>query len=269
MAAIDLVDWPAERMLRVTGSPASLRLPITLSNSSDTIQGGGAPAHIELKSAAGHALSVQSVGTLPAVAAGSVAPGRLRLRLDPTTPPGSYQGQITVAGVTRPLQIDIVETVAVAIRPAPLVIDAANGATQPVSVSVENRGNVALTVDLTGDYPLGEELPLLSPTVEDIGAANGIEKLIGLLQPAAHRMPPLREIGRIHVTMPGGPVGIEPGAAATVALALALPDLIVPSVRYRAFIPLYDGDLAIVIVTAAKSKSPGRTSRPRSKGVTK
>lgn len=268
MAGLDLVDWPAERTLRVTGSPSSLRVPVTLSNASDTMQAGGAPVLVELRNAAGHALPVQSVGSLPAVAAGGVAPGRLRVRLDPTTPPGSYEGQITVAGVTRPLQIDIVETVTLALRPAPLVVDVTAGLTQRAAISVENRSNVTLTIDLAGDYPLGEELPLLAGVPTKPEATDGVEKLLALLQPPARRAPPLREIGKIGISMPDGVVRIEPGATATVAFDLTLPESLAPTARYRAFIPLYGEDLAIVVVTAAKSKSPGPKPRPRRKGET-
>ena len=268
MAAFDLVDWPAERTLRVTGSPSSLRVPLILSNSSDSLQAGGAPVLVELRNAEGQLLPVQSVGTLPAVAARGVAPGRLRVRLDPTTPPGSYAGSITVAGVTRSLQIDIVETIALALRPAPLVVDLTAGLTQRAAISVENRGNIVLTIDLAGDYPLGEELPLLAGAAPKPEAADGIEKLLALLQPPARRAPPLREIGKIGIAMPQGATRIEPGATATIALDLKLPEALAPTARYRAFIPLYDEDLVIAVVTAAKLKSPGPKPRPRSKGET-
>jgi len=267
MAVLDLVDWPAERTLRVAGSPSSLRVPITLANASETMLVGATPELVELKNAAGQTLPVQSVGSLPAVAAGAVAPSRLRVRLDPSTPPGRYEGRIVVAGVTRALQIDIVETVALALHPAPLVIDLAAGRSQRTAISVENRGNVALTVDLGGNYPLGEELPLRGGADIPAERAEGVEKLLALLHPAAPRALPLREVGTISLAMPNGPARIEPGAAATVPLDLTLADGLAPTARYRAFIPLYDQDLAIILVTAAKSTSPAPKARAQAKGV--
>lgn len=269
VAALDLVDWPAERTLRVTGSPSSLRVPITLSNSSDTMQAGGAPVLVELKDATGRELPVQSVGTLPAVAARGVAPGRLRVRLDPMTPPGSYEGRVTIAGIIRPLRINIVETIALALSPAPLMLDVTAGQTQRAAISVENRGNVALTIDLAGEYPLGEELPLLAGVPTKPETANGIEKLLAILQPQTRRAPPLREIGKIGIAMPQGAARIEPGEAATITLDLTLSTTLAPTSRYRAFIPLYGEDLAIVVITAVKSKSAGPKPRPRSKGDTR
>lgn len=214
---------------------------------------------IDVKDASGTALAARSVGMMR---------GQLRVRLDATTPPGRYEGGVELAGVARPIVIDVVETVDVAVRPAPVVIDLAFGLTQRATVAVENRGNVAVTIDLAGDYPLGEETPIFPERIERDGG-DALERLAGLfartMRTRVRRA--LDEAGTITIAMPTGTARVDPGATQTIAVEVTLPAGLSPTGRYRAFIPIYTADLELVAVTATKQAPPQPRSRARKRGA--
>lgn len=263
METVNLTGWPAERTLTVIGPADRLQIPFVLQWRSGEAPPSAEPLRVELTGPTGEPVPVQLTGGLPVVTSGATAPGRLRLRLDAATPPGRYEGRLIAAGVERPLRIDIVETIDFTLRPAPLIIDTSLGTVQRVALSIANSGNVTLTMDLSGSYPLGQEMPLLAGD-DAPEAGRGIGRLLALLPSAQRRIPLLREIGTITIVMPEGPARIEPGAGATIPIDVTLPGDLAATVRYRAYVPFYDEDLAILIVTAAKSMAPApgqRTSK--------
>ncbi|MFT3976298.1 MAG: hypothetical protein QM688_04175 [Sphingomonas bacterium] len=246
MASRPPVDASDDRMLRLSGPPSSLRAAVEATT--------GPVSLIGVASAGGQPIAARSA---------SVGGGRMRLRLDSATPAGRYTGKVDLAGVVRPIEIDVVETVALQIRPSPLVIDLAAGTTQRAGIQIEIRGNVALDIDLTGDYPLGEELPLFrddSAPMESGSLTRLAHLFTGAGTSGARHV--LREAGRVAITMPEGAARLEPGETRTVAIGVTLPGNLSPTARYRCFIPVYVEDLELVAVTAAK-----QPAAPRKRGA--
>jgi hypothetical protein len=274
MDGLQLEGWPADRTLTLSGAPRTLRLPVTLTNPSARpvavaevslaevrLGGDGAPLRTE----------PAPVG-LVAPANGALA-ANIRLRLDRATPPGRYSGQISLAGQTRPVEIEVAPDTALAVRPDPVVVDAALGRSARVVASFENKGNTSLTLDLAGRYRLGEELPLGTrrPRSED-GAPEIVRALLDLI-PGLARRPALLDVGEVELSMPDGPVALPPGGAETLAVDVALPERLSPTARYHVFAPVYAAELHIVVVTAAKpgAAPSGRARRasrriPRTQG---
>jgi hypothetical protein len=264
---LDLVDWPADRTLALSGSAAGLRLPLTLRNAGSGVQPMGDVSLSEVRLAGGGPpLRLEPLYTGLNLAADGVTRTQLRLRLDPTTPPGRYEGQVKVGELTRTVAIEVLAETKLAIRPAPVVVDAAAGSTQRFDASFENRGNVALTIDLAGHYPLGEEVPI-APRPADAGGATE-DRLAALLDTLIGRetAPKLTTFGTADLSQPGGPQALAPGETRVIPVQLTLHNPQSPTARYHLFVPLYAADLHIVIVTAAKSAAPPRAAR-RSKGA--
>src|SRR4051812_39019633 len=119
MAKLDLVDWPAERTLSLSGAAGALKIPLTLRNASPgAIQVAEVSlAEVRLGSG-GKALRLDPVPVQVTVAANGTARTKVRLRLDPSTPPGLYQGEIKLAGISRPIEIEVVEQTELLVRPA-------------------------------------------------------------------------------------------------------------------------------------------------------
>jgi hypothetical protein len=272
MGKLDLVGWPSDQTMVLSGAAGALKIPVTVRNASDEVRQIDEASLAEVRlDGTGPPLRAEAIPIRLNVAANGVARAQVRLRLDPATPPGRYRGAVTIAGVSRPVEIEVVADVDVAIRPAPLVMDAAQGRSQSLPVAFENRGNVPLTIDLAGRYPLGEEVPIGPGKVEP--PAEGIEHLTQVLNQLVGQAmgstprPSTVEVGSVELSMPGGPVILAPGEARTLRVAVALPDGLSPVARHHLFAPVYVADLHIVIVTAAKSLAPARRKR-RTQGAT-
>jgi hypothetical protein len=264
MEALELEGWPADRTLTLAGAPRDLRLPVSLTN--------GSPSAVAIADASlaevtlgegGPPLRLEPVPVGLVVAANGALAASIRLRLDRATPPGRYTGKVSLAGLSRPVEIDVAPDAALTVTPAPVVVDAALGRSPRVAASFANRGNVALTLDLTGRYRLGEELALGTHPLPTPG--EGLEKLRQLLElvPGLARRPALVDVGEAALTMPGGPTHLAPGAVAIVEIDVALPEGLSPTARYHLFAPVYAADLHIVVVTAAKPGRPARGRRTR------
>ena len=264
MTTPQLLDWPADLPLRVSGPPGSFRFPVSMT----AMPTADHPvALVDVCADTGAALKPRSLTLGLGPVAGDPAKGTARLRLEPGTPPGTYAGHVKIGNVTRPIEINVIEQVKLSIRPAPLVFDCASGLSRTFAVTFENKGNVALTIDLSGDYPLGLELPVTSSQASD-GAASGLEQLTelfsGLL--GTRGRPALREVGMINLAMPEGALGLDPGSSQTALVRVTVPDGLAAAARFRAYVPVYIADLEIAVVTARK-QSPVAVSKQRSKGA--
>ena len=262
MGALDLVDWPPDRTLALTSQAGSLRFPIALRNASAVAVRIGEVSFDPSRPAGGAApLRLDPAPLRLTVAANQIARANIRLQLDPATPPGRYQGELRLAGLVRPVRIDVVQRVDVTVRPQPLVIDAALGREQGFAVAFENRGNVPIVIDLVGRYPLGEEIPL-SPK-RAARPARGLARLGEIVDRALGGRDDvdLVEVGAVEISMPGGPADLAPGASRTEKVSIALPETLSPLARYHVFAPLYGADLHLVIVTATKTRVPARRGR--------
>jgi hypothetical protein len=267
MGALNLVGWPADRTLSLSGSASALRIPFALRNSS------AQPVRLEEASLAkvllagdGAPLRLEPVPIQVSLAGNGVTRTTLRLRLDPATPPGRYEGEVRLAGLARTVSIDVLPEVKLDVRPSPLLVDAAAGREQSFTVGFENRGNVPLTIHLAGVYPLGEEIPIAPERIEEVGAADNplaaiFDRVIG--RPPA---PALVPFGAVELSMPGGPEHLQPGEARAVQVTAKLPKTLSPIARYHLFAPLYAADLHIVVVTAAKPPITAKPA-PRTKGA--
>jgi hypothetical protein len=261
MDTLELQGWPVDQTLTLSGSARALRLPVTLCN------GSASPVAVAEASLAEVRLGAEGVSLrLDPAPVGLVVPANgtlsahIRLRLDRATLPGRYTGQIRLADLVRPIAVEVTPDTEVAVRPDPVVVDAALGPAQRLAVGFENLGNTVLTLDLTGRYPLGEELPLggrLAPEAEGLGKLGPVlEQVLGLAP-----RPAMVEAGAVELSMPGGPVQLPPGGAVTLDIDVVLPGALSPTARHHVFAPVYAADLHIVVVTAAKPGPPAKAGR--------
>ena len=266
MSAPQLLDWPADQPLQLSGPPGSLRFPVSMAKVPDNAITQQTMSLIDVRATTGAALIPRSLKLGLGAFAGDTASGTAHLRLDPGTPPGSYTGDIAIGGVTRSIQINVIEQVKLAIRPSPLVFDRGSGLSQTIPVMFENKGNVALMIDVGGAYPLGIELPMTS-IPED--AATGLDQLtdlfLGLL--GTRGRPALRQTGIVDLSMPNGALQLLPGSVQTGLIRITVPADLSPMARFRAYVPVYTADLEIAVVTATK-QPPAATPKLRTKGAT-
>jgi hypothetical protein len=260
MDGLDVDDWPADQTLSVSGRAGRLALSLTLRNRSDRPLALAEASLAEVMSGDGvRPLRAQPAPIGLVVPANSALQARVRLRLDPATPAGRYRGHVRFGPVSRPVEIEVLEEVRLAIRPSPAVVDLSKKAPHRLAVGFENRGNVALTLDLAGTYPIGRELTIAGERPE----RDGVQRLVDLVGEvlAGGPRPVLVEAGSARLSMPEGPARLDPGQSLTLPLEMAPPDGLSATERYHLFAPVYAVDLHIVLVTAAKPSG----QRPRAR----
>jgi hypothetical protein len=80
--------------------------------------------------------------------------GELKLRLPPTTPPGTYEGTISLAGHEQPIAIEVQPHTSLMVQPSELALSAQPGTSGLVAeITVFNVGNVA--AEIRRAYALG------------------------------------------------------------------------------------------------------------------
>ncbi len=205
---------------------------------------------------------------------------RLRLRLDPTTPPGEYQARVEVGGSSRPLLISVVERIAIDLEPTSFVIENRPGESVSKSATVTNRGNVPVTIGEIGPVPLDDEQKecrILRRAAEALDSEETItlDRLVEAIARASKRV--LDESGLLRVRNLSGTVEVSPGETVRLDLQVDVPATLDPHTRYRASAPIITKDLRFLIVPwraslpekPVRSTRTPRTAKPATPGTTK
>jgi hypothetical protein len=264
-----VVAIPPDEPITVVGAPGALRisLPLVNSGSSPLVIRDAAIRNVVARE--GNRPLVGIGASLTAVlSSGQTSQGQLRLQLDPHTPPGDYVGEIEIAGSTHPLTLTIVERVRLSIDPDPIHLEGAAGSVVRKTVLFRNLGNVPLHVRAGSAVRLGEELPFAPTTMAEIATAgrteDAIRKLLGTLFERRHTRL-LKENGAMPVRLVDGDFTLAPGESEGAVIECTLPDDLVPHRRYRAYAPIYDADLAFVIVTTEAERAMPKPRTDRTK----
>ncbi|MFB0610966.1 hypothetical protein [Aurantiacibacter poecillastricola] len=250
---LQLIEWPDKAPTSASARRSGLTIPLRLKGAgSDAIPQAREVRVTGLKRAGdgdnGKDLTAFQVKAAPLILGreGDTMVGEVSLRLDRTMPPGQYVASLKIAGLQRDVIFDVVEDPSLRIRPSPLVIDVSKGGASEASVSFENRGNIELSIDVRGEYPLGLEEPLAADVTDT-------DVVLSVLTAALNRARGvLTDVGTLGVTMPDGSFTLAPGTARTCRIAVTPNAKLDPVRRYRAFIPLFASELEIAVVTAIK-----------------
>ncbi|HEX2368533.1 MAG TPA: hypothetical protein VHM94_04790 [Acidimicrobiia bacterium] len=175
----------------------------------------------------------------------------LRLRLDPSTPPGEYHARVEVGGASRPLVINVTERVAIDLEPTSLVIDNRPGEPVTKSVTITNRGNLPVVIGDIGAVPLDDEQKecrILRRAAEALDTEDPVtvDRLVEAIARAAKRV--LDESGLLRVRNLTGTTELAPGQTMRLDLQIDLPTTLDPHTRYRGLVPIVTRDLQFVVV---------------------
>lgn len=264
-----LLGLPEDAPIAVVGPPGVLRINLTLVNPSDVpvVVRGATIGRVARRDGEAPLPGI-SASLSAVVQAGETATASLRLIVDPHTPSGEYLGEIEIAGSVRPLTLTVVETVQLAIEPTPVVLDSGAGTTFRKTVLFRNLGNVPLQIGHPGALPIGQERPFATAAeIAAAGPSETVKELIGrLFERRGARL--LTEVGIMNVRMSEDSFVLPPGMSNAATLDCSLPDGLSPHRRYRAYAPLYDTDLAFLIVSGGNrdhTASASSTSAVRRK----
>ncbi|MBJ7471711.1 MAG: hypothetical protein JHD16_10440 [Solirubrobacteraceae bacterium] len=157
-------------------------------------------------------------------------PPRIKVRVDPLTPPGRYEGTATIGTTTIPIVADVQPTNRVRTTPTMIEVSPAPGETVEVTLTLLNLSNVGTDVPAQASFPLldrsgfgdafyhaiGEDPPegkqRIDVLLDDLAATHG-----GVVTAHAVKDSP-------------GP--IAPGQSAAITLALTFPKQLRPGAEY-------------------------------------
>jgi hypothetical protein len=243
----------------VVGEPRSLRGHIRVHNTGENkivlkeLGLRGAPGPVGKAPTAEPGISIQ-VPISAVISPGQSQRVPLTLDLDFRTPPGTYYGEVQIAGSARPLVMHVAETVRLSVSPKEVIIDRAAGSRVLKRVIFSNSGNVPVTVGEIGEVMLGEELLLANGVRGSMGSVSDrrkpLEKLFVEILGEETRAITM-EVGSLMVRNLSAPLVLQPGDVQAIDLEITLPNDLKPNSRYRARLPLYTADLEFVIVPGA------------------
>jgi uncharacterized membrane protein len=194
-------------------------------------------------------VEVAGAGTVPVVS--TVAPGdsarvRVRLRLDPHTPPGRREVEVVVGDARTTAVLEVAEHPRVRIRPPAIAVSAAPGATVTARVVIANLGNVPVPLDRLGAVTLDEDGGVCR-SLDGALRAEGENGYQAVLDEAVRRIAATRVDGlRVRA---GDPSSLEPGETRALDLELRLPPDMTAGRSYSGTLRLV-GAALLVQVTA-------------------
>ena len=199
---------------------------------------------------------------------------RLRLRLDPRTPPGEYRTEVEVGGGIRPLVVQIAEVIDLDLSPSLLVVENRHGETVEKSVSVTNNGNVPLVIGDIGAVVLDDErfeCRTLRRAAAKLGSYDRevtVDSLVAEIALASREV--LDRSGALRVRNLSGTVTVAPGETVRIDLRIDVPSTLEGHTRYVGTVPIYTEDLRFLVVPVRSSveseeAEPARVPAPAKK----
>jgi hypothetical protein len=180
---------------------------------------------------------------------GQQANVRSMIVLDSTTPPGSYEFQMTVGDRTVPATVQVAEVVDLRVTPASLTILAGGPKSYKRQFVAENAGNVDLLTGAQCEAPIFDSSDLVTGLLVGLRKADktSVEAMVkGFLDEWAEI-----EAGTLIVKRPA--IVIHPGEKLTVEVEFVLPDSLKPLRHYHANLQLYNANLGVDIYTTARA----------------
>ena len=183
----------------------------------------------------------------------------LSLALDPHTPPGEYQAELTIGDRIKPVTLNVVENIELNISPGRFVLANEAGATVTRRVVLTNQGNVPLKIGEIGAVPLDDDLIVcrtlraaLKAVDEDREKKTEKEEEPTLSDYVAEIFHQAKIIldkaGNLRVHNKTGEVTIPPGGSTAIDLEIRLPDTLEKRTRYFGTAAIYTSQLTFVIV---------------------
>jgi hypothetical protein len=181
---------------------------------------------------------------------------RARLPVDPQTPPGRYDFEVTVGQRTLPATAYIPEVVDLRVEPRVItLITSPKTHTYTRTVVCENKGNVVLLLGRQCEVPIYKDDSLLDTVLD--GLHKGDRKSAESMAKAALNELAELKIGTLVIKRKA--TALSPGQKAAVDLDFQLPAGLEPQRHYAVSMRLYNASLALDIYTTTKPEpAPGK-----------
>jgi hypothetical protein len=227
MARHEAFEFPDDGPLVLAGEPGALRGEVTLRNP-------GAHRAVVRDARITSKVAEARVPFAAVLPPGQTERVRLSVSLGRDTPPGEHHGTLEIGGRSRPVVLQVAESVRLRVSPATVVVDQPPGATVRKRVLLANEGNVPLAIGEIRQVPIGEE--------QMLGRADRLADLGGAPRPV------LKEAGVLRVRSHGSRTPLAPGEIRPLDLEIDVPEGLAEGARYVGRAPLHAADLEFVVV---------------------
>jgi hypothetical protein len=231
-------------------NPSAQKLKLTsLPIETDSLLG---PARLPVRSVA--------VGVRLAPGEQAMIPGTLRL--DPQTPPGSYDFSVNIAGQSVPATAHVTDVVDFRMEPATVTLLVGAETSFERTFVIENAGNVPLPLGERCEAPLIDSIDL--ETAMLAGLHEALEDELKLKVDAWLDEWGRRSGGMLAIVRE--PIILRPGQKITASATFELPEDLKPYRCYHANLQLYNATISVDIYTTRKAGSENaKTPRKRGK----
>lgn len=179
------------------------------------------------------------------------------LVLDPQTPPGKYDFELTVGAQTLAATAHVSEVVDLGLDPTALTILAGSATTYTRTVVVENKGNVPLPTGTQCDAPIFDSFDLVGAFLAGLnkGDRESVESMTRAFLNEWADM----QVGTLVTKRPA--IILAPGEKRAIDVEFHLPGNLKPLHHYHVNLQLYNATLAVDIYTTAKAGT-GKPKQP-------
>lgn len=183
------------------------------------------------------------------------------IALDPRTPPGSYEIEVSLGEKSLPATVHVTEVVNLQMEPTEITILAGSASSYTRKFIAQNLGNTDLPTGARCEAPLFDSFDLVSSMLIGLHKADkscASEMVRGFLSEWAELQGGTLVVNR-------EPMILRPGQKVAVDVEFQLPPTLKPFRHYRASLQLYNATLAVDIYTTAKVGSSAKPKGPKAK----
>jgi hypothetical protein len=175
-----------------------------------------------------------------------------RIPVDPLTPPGSYDFEITVGSRTLPATAYVPEIVDLHVEPRELtIIASAKISSYTKTVVCENRGNVVLLSGIQCEVPIFDADPLISTVLNGLNKSDR-KSVESMTKAALDELADLK-VGSLIIKRKG--MALSPGQSVALDLQFLLPGGLKAQHHYSVSVGFYNANLQVEIYTTTKPQA--------------
>ncbi len=248
----------------LAGTPRRVRGHLEIENRGDqdvlltSVEVAGGPVETARPGAAG------VVPVMRALPAGRSTRVPVRLRLDPFTPPGRHEVELSAGGARTTAVVEVAENPRARISPPSLAVRGSPGATLIQPIVVSNLGNVEIPLDRLGAVTI-EDRGGVCRSLEGALRKEGEKGYQAVLDEAVREIARTR-VGQMRVRAGDG-TAVQPGETRAVDLELRLPADLSAGRTYVGLVRLVGASLLVEVTavgaSAGDADEPEAPARPR------
>jgi hypothetical protein len=252
------IAGPDDLRLRFSGPPHHLTGAIPLINTGSD-RGRIRQLAVHTESLMGPArMPLREIPFWARLDAGQQASVDTTISIDPRTPPGTYDFELTIGNRTVPATAHVTEVVDLRVDPLSVTILAGAASSYTRTFIVENAGNVPLPGGAECEAPLFETIDMVSALIAGLHKSDR-KSASSMTRAFLNEWADL-QVGTVLVKR--NPITLRPGQKIPVDIEFVLSADLQPLHHYRTGLYIYNAMVSLDIYTTAKAGSGRESDQP-------